>query len=52
MKDVYENAKYFILTNGNEVQKKLFLHLIGECDLRCAIEALWRYQIEDGGWAN
>lgn len=52
MKDVYENAKDFILTNGNEVQKKLFLHLAGECNLSCAIEALKRYQNEDGGWAN
>ena len=52
MNEVYENAKVFILENGNEVQKKLFLHLIGECDLSCAIEALKRYQNEDGGWAN
>ena len=28
------------------------MHLIGECDLSCAIEALRRYQNEDGGWAN
>jgi len=52
MNEVYENAKVFILENGNEVQKKLFLHLIGECDLGCAVEALRRYQNEDGGWAN
>jgi len=52
MNEVYENAKVFILENGNEVQKKLFLHLIGECNLSCAIEALKRYQNEDGGWAN
>ena len=52
MNEVYENAKAFILENGNEVQKKLFLHLNGECDLSCAVEALKRYQNEDGGWAN
>ncbi|MCD4846091.1 MAG: hypothetical protein K8R25_16565 [Methanosarcinales archaeon] len=52
MNEVYENAKVFILENGNEVQNKLFLHLIGESDLSCAIEALKRYQNEDGGWAN
>jgi len=46
------SAKVFILENGNEVQKKLFLHMIGECDLGCAIEAFKRYQNEDGGWAN
>jgi hypothetical protein len=28
MNEVYENAKVLILENGNEVQKKLFLHLI------------------------
>jgi len=50
--EVYENAKVFILENGNEVQKKLFMHLTGECNLNCAIEALKRYQNEDGGWAN
>ena len=52
MNEVYENAKVFILENGNEVQKKLFLHLTGECNLNCAVEALARYQNEDGGWAN
>ena len=52
MNEVYGNAKVFILENGNEVQKKLFLHLTGECNLNCAVEALARYQNEDGGWAN
>lgn len=52
MNEVYENAKVFILENGNEVQKKLLLYLTGECDLSCAVEALKRYQNEDGGWAN
>ncbi|RZN36072.1 MAG: hypothetical protein EF813_07985 [Methanosarcinales archaeon] len=52
MNDVYENAEVFILENGNEVQNKLFLHLTGGCDLNCAVEALARYQNEDGGWAN
>ncbi len=52
MNEVYENAKVFILENGNEVQKKLFSHLTEECDLNYAVEALARYQNEDGGWAN
>ena len=28
------------------------MHLTGEYDLNCAVEALARYQNEDGGWAN
>lgn len=52
MEKLYENAKQFIMENGDENQKNLFQYLIERKDKEEAVHTLRKYQNKDGGWAN